>query len=215
MNTETKVCIICPKHGEFWQRPHCHISGNGCPKCVIRQKSKKTSIGFINEAIKIHGDKYNYSKTKYINNKTKVCIVCPKHGEFWQRPDSHLFGRKGCSICCESDGERRIRNFLSIRKIKFKREKIFHDCKNKLFLPFDFYLPDYNLLIEYDGRQHFKSVEYFGGNDGLAKIKKNDKIKNEFAKHNMIEILRIPYYLKNDIEEILMEEIYECKRRNE
>ena len=94
-NAKTKVCIICPKHGEFWQTPTNHLSGNGCPKCKF-DKLKKYFVGnkeiFINKAKQIHSNKYDYSKVKYIDSRTKVCIICPKHGEFWQTPSNHLRG---------------------------------------------------------------------------------------------------------------------------
>ena len=94
---KTKVCIICPKHGEFWQTPNSHLNGNGCPKCK-GEKQTCTTDEFIAKAKKIHGDKYDYSKVEYVNNHTKVCIICPEHGEFWQIPSSHLQG-KGCPKC--------------------------------------------------------------------------------------------------------------------
>ena len=93
----TKVCIICPKHGEFCQEANSHLRGQGCPKC----KSKKqtcTTDEFIAKAKKIHGDKYDYSKVNYVNNYTKVCIICHEHGEFWQTPGAHLRGQ-GCPKC--------------------------------------------------------------------------------------------------------------------
>jgi len=93
VNNSTKVCIICPEHGEFYQIPQNHLNGSGCPKCV--KLNKKDSDTFIMEAREVHGDKYNYSKIEYINAKTKVCIICPEHGEFWQKPYKHLQG----SIC--------------------------------------------------------------------------------------------------------------------
>lgn len=92
---DTKVCIICPEHGEFWQTPHNHLR-SGCYYC---SKNKKlTTEEFISHARKIHGDKYDYSKVEYKNAKTKIRIVCPIHGEFWQTPDKHLHG-KGCDKC--------------------------------------------------------------------------------------------------------------------
>ena len=101
VNNSTKVCIICPDHGEFWQAPNNHISGRGCSKCgrdsIIQKKSSNTEK-FIEKAKKIHNSKYDYSKVEYINCETKVCIVCPEHGEFWQTPRSHLQG-SGCSLC--------------------------------------------------------------------------------------------------------------------
>ena len=102
VNQATKVCIICPQHGEFWQAPHNHLHGTKCPKCVNEDKRKKmvrrTSEDFINEAKQVHGDKYDYSKTEYVNQATKVCIICPQHGEFWQTPKNHLKG-EGCKKC--------------------------------------------------------------------------------------------------------------------
>ena len=96
VNNKTKVCIICPIHGEFWQTPHRHMEGDGCVKCSGLKKL--TTDEFINESIKIHGNKYNYSNVKYINNRTKVCIICPIHGEFWQSPKAHLKGNN-CPKC--------------------------------------------------------------------------------------------------------------------
>ena len=96
INAQTKVCIICPEHGEFWQTPNSHLKGNGCPKCGGRNKLDNES--FVIKAREIHGNRYDYSKVNYINHQTKVCIICPKHGEFWQIPVSHLSG-SGCPKC--------------------------------------------------------------------------------------------------------------------
>lgn len=105
INSETKVCIICPKHGEFYQKPSNHLSNKGCPKCgkeiqrkVSIEKMKKARLEFIKKAKSIHGDRYDYSKVNYIGAKTKVCIICPKHGEFYQEPTNHLSGN-GCPKC--------------------------------------------------------------------------------------------------------------------
>ena len=96
VNTQTPVCIICPEHGEFWQKPNIHLSGSGCPSCI---KNKKLNIeDFITKAREVHGDKYDYSKVEYVNSVTKVCIICPEHGEFWQAPGKHLMGQ-GCPNC--------------------------------------------------------------------------------------------------------------------
>ena len=101
INATTKVCIICPEHGEFWQTPNNHIHGThpqNCPKCVGGVRSNVDD--FVKKAKEIHGDKYNYSKVEYKNNRTKVCIICPEHGEFWQTPDGHLSGC-GCPKCAD------------------------------------------------------------------------------------------------------------------
>lgn len=96
VNSHTKVCIICPIHGSFWQQPTCHLSGQGCIKCA--GKEQKTTDQFIKEAKKIHGDKYEYSRSNYINSKTKVIVTCPKHGDFLITPSIHLQGQ-GCPDC--------------------------------------------------------------------------------------------------------------------
>lgn len=101
INATTKICIICPIHGEFWQEPRVHLSGGGCKLCAneyIANKNTKNIEYFISKAKQIHGDKYDYSKVKYKNILKKVCIICPKHGEFWQTPDNHLHGH-GCRKC--------------------------------------------------------------------------------------------------------------------
>ena len=102
INSKIKVCIICPIHGEFWQQANSHLNGEGCVKCSYIYRGKIQSIStdeFIKRAKEIHGDKYDYSKVNYISNNTKVCIVCPKHGEFWQTPSGHINSKQGCPKC--------------------------------------------------------------------------------------------------------------------
>ena len=113
-NSQTKVCIICDKHGEFWQTPAMHLYGNGCPKCKGEKngnKSRKTINEFLKEAKRIHGDKYDYSKVEYMNTHSKICITCPEHGEFWQTPNRHLAG-DGCPKC--SGRNRTTEEFIKI-----------------------------------------------------------------------------------------------------
>ena len=117
-NNRTKVCIICPEHGEFWQRPDKHLKGQGCPQCGGTIKSN-TEL-FIEKAKGIHGEKYNYSKVNYTTAHEKVCIICPEHGEFWQTPHNHLKGQ-GCPKCA---------NHVEISKEEFlKRAKKVHGDK--------------------------------------------------------------------------------------
>lgn len=97
VNGSVKVCIVCPEHGEFWQLPHSHFRGSGCPECARLKRS--SSSDFIDRARKVHGDKYDYSKVQYVNKETKICIICPEHGEFWQRPHNHIREAQGCPIC--------------------------------------------------------------------------------------------------------------------
>jgi hypothetical protein len=100
-NSRTKICIICKKHGEFFQKPNNHLNGQGCPKCGTERSIQKQSYSlenFIKLAKTCHGNKYDYSLTKYINSKSKVKIICRKHGEFFQKPSEHL-SKKGCEKC--------------------------------------------------------------------------------------------------------------------
>ena len=111
VNNQTKVCIICKEHGEFWQRPLDHLKGHECSECgKIKnvESRKKTIEKFIYEAREVHGDKYDYSNVKYENTSTKVCIICKEHGEFWQAPYTHLNGH-GCPKCAyKGDRQRHI-----------------------------------------------------------------------------------------------------------
>lgn len=268
IGTHIPVCIICPKHGEFWQTPSHHIRGHECPKC--RANYKKDKQAFIEKARQVHGDKYDYNKVNYINSRTKICIICPKHGEFWQVPDYHIQGN-GCQICggkeeittekflerlkeidldkkydltkakyintrtkveiicpkhgsfwmlpshlyqgCEcpkckeSRGERAIRAFLEKNKISFEEQKRFDTCKNLKPLPFDFYLPDYNLCIEFQGKQHYEP--WHTGKDVLKRLKglqKRDAIKKEWcSKKENPNLLEIKY--TDNVYEVLTEQL--------
>lgn len=97
-----------------------------------------------------------------------------------------------------SAGERLIKGILEDNNIKFVPQKRFNDCKNVLPLPFDFYLPDYNTLIEFDGIQHFKPIEYFGGEEEFKRRQNNDAIKNKYCKDNKINLIRLPYTLSDN-----------------
>lgn len=98
INAHTKVCIICPIHGEFWQLPCNHIKKCGCEQCYKEEKIYSVEE-FIELSNKKHQKKYNYSKVDFKNKiNDKICIICPIHGEFWQTINNHLQG-KGCPYC--------------------------------------------------------------------------------------------------------------------
>lgn len=101
INYKTEVKIICPIHGIFKQKPYIHLRGVGCPSCSREKMSKlytKSQNQFIKEAKIIHNNKYGYNLVKYKRGDIKVIIICKKHGEFLQSPDSHLQG-SGCPKC--------------------------------------------------------------------------------------------------------------------
>jgi len=97
INIKTKIVIVCKIHGEIIVRADSHLV-SGCAKCSSTNSKLNTNI-FIDRAKEIHGDKYDYSLTNYINIRTKVTIMCRKHGQFLQLPQSHLKGN-GCNKCC-------------------------------------------------------------------------------------------------------------------
>lgn len=199
INNYTSVIISCKKHGNFNQKPYAHLNGQGCPKCAGKYLDNEY---FIEKAKSIHGEKYDYSLINYSSSKSKIEIICDKHGVFLQTPTDHLSGC-GCPKCTESQGERKIRIFLEENNINYIHEKTFDDCKNKYKLPFDFYLPNQNILIEYDGIQHFKSFKYFGGVERFISLRNNDNIKTNYAQANNINLIRIAY--NENVEEKLLE----------
>lgn len=178
-----KIKIICKKHGIFEQYYHHHLQGSGCPMCSNNKKS--TTEKFIEEAKKIHGDKYDYSKVEYINNHTPVCIICPKHGEFWQMPTNHILSKSNCPLCNESKLEEEINLLLNENTIENIRQKKFNNIKNINPLPFDFYLPKYNVVIECQGIQHFEKSPFFKDVNRIEK----DVIKYNGCVDNGIKIL--------------------------
>lgn len=191
IDADTDVCIICPTHGEFFQTPRKHLSTNGCKKCS--NIYLRDTESFINRAKEIHGDRYDYSKSIYIDAITKICIICKEHGEFWQIPYSHISGW-GCSSCTNiSIGENKISVYLDSVGIQYTRQKKFNGCVNKRQLPFDFYLDDYNICIEFDGIQHFEEKHHRGGKDGFIILQNSDEIKNKFCLENEIILFRIKY----------------------
>jgi len=200
INSKIPVTIICPIHGEFKQTPNSHIRGN-CLKCAIIKNTLSTDQ-FIEKARKIHGNKYDYNKTMYTLSKNIVVITCPKHGDFEQTATSHLTGN-GCSQCSISKGEEKILKYLKKHNISHIREYKIPGYNYR----YDFYLPELNILIEYDGIQHFKPRSFFGGKDEFKKTRKRDKEKNTLATFNNIHLIRIPYIKYNILEEYLEKQI--------
>lgn len=207
-----KSIIICPKHGKFSQSATNHILGQGCPECgkekcaqVCHKNNLKKVIPFEKMLIKLnqtHNNRYRYIKPKIFRGyRQKIQIICPDHGIFIQQVQSHLNGQ-GCPKCARegSKGVKSIQKYLQQQNIQYITEKRFDDCRNTLTLPFDFYLTEYNLCIEFDGEQHFKPIY------GKAKFKQrqiNDEIKNSYCLSQGIELVRIPYWKFSNIVEIL------------
>lgn len=190
INNKTPICITCKKHGDFWQIPYSHLAGNGCNKC--NGGIAFDANEFIEKANEIHNSFYDYSQIEYINARTKVKIICPKHGYFWQTSECHLRGQ-GCPKCKSSKLENIVINALSKNNIRF----IFQAHIGTLGLKtVDFKLLDYNIVIECQGEQHF--IDTMFGNS-LFKVKDRlilDEEKYNVCKNHNIEIIyfTIPDY---------------------
>ncbi len=204
------ITVICPKHGPFEITPNKHLLGGGCKECHF-DKKRHSKNDFIEKAKLVHGDKYNYSKVKYVNDMTPVEIICPKHGSFYATPNNHVSKSSGCASCKESNGEKTLRSILKDKGLKFIPQATFTECLNytdentcvrSTKLKFDFYLPDLNTLVEYDGGFHFIQMPIVKDEQFIRNIL-NDKQKNNFAKRKGIKLIRIAYTdLKNLLEEL-------------
>ena len=208
-NNQTKITIICSEHGEFEQAPGSHLSGSGCPRCALIERKVKNSLTteeFVERARKVHGSKYNYLKVKYINAKRKVLILCSEHGEFEQVPNYHLSGN-GCPKCKSSKGEEEVRKWLISNNVSFEEQKSFDGCVYKLPLKFDFYLPETNTIIEYDGEFHFMET---GLKNSLDRSLTRDRIKDRYCIDNNINLIRIGFW--EEISKILEENLL-CQKK--
>ena len=225
-NRNIKVFIECLKCNKiFEQSPANHLRGAGCPDCAIENAAKSitgreghraSKEHFVKKAVSIHGNKYDYSKSDYKTSKVKVLIYCPEHNtDFYITPDEFYQGTTGCKRCylTESRGERKIRLWLENNKLRYEEEKKFESCRmnKKGIMRFDFYLPEHNLLIEYDGKQHFtpSGNPAWRGNPIIRFIQtqQRDKFKNNWAKNNNYKLIRIPYTEFKNINQILNKDI--------
>lgn len=198
-----KVIIVCLIHGDFEQKPGDHLHGQGCSKCRYLNNSKlfrSDTKNFIEKAMLKHGSLYDYSNSIYRTNKDKIEIKCKKHGSFFQRPYHHLNGI-GCPICSSSKGELAIKAILDKHKINYIQE--YKIPNEKYIFYYDFYLPDYNILIEFHGIQHYKYIPYFHKNqNGYEQQKIRDSWKVTLAKVKKNPLIEINYkQFKNMSEE--------------
>ena len=194
--TDESLNILCKKHGLFKQTAHNHLRGAGCPYCYNEKRytySVSNLEEFSTKSKLIHGEKYDYSKGVYKNSKTEIEIICPFHGSFFKKPNNHLNGKEGCPLCFSSKGERKIFSILYYNNIDCIRQKTFKGCVYKGLLRFDFYLQKFNMCIEYNGQQHYETVDKWGGIESLEKEIKKDGIKVNYCKINNIKLISIKY----------------------
>lgn len=210
INNTTKICIICPKHGEFWQTPNKHLSGHGCHKCgrkIVAEKQLLTNEQFINQAKLIHGDKYDYSKVVYTGYEEYVTIICPEHGEFKQTPDSHLHSG-GCPKCGstlsknEDELYNYIQNIVGINNVEQRNRSILGNKE------IDIYIPKLKIGIEYNGLYwHSERNPRMDKNYHLNKtllcelngIRLIQIFEDEYVKHKDVVLNKISHLLKYDM----------------
>lgn len=209
--TDVKMFVrfICQKHGEQTMMLDNLIRGHKCKDCSYEERGNnlKHDIGYVKECIEnINGNKllnpedYKDATTHNLN------ILCSCGNVFTTSFSSYMrHGVDTCFSCSckESDGEKIIHKFLESHNIDFEQEKRFDDCRDIKPLPFDFYLPKYNLVIEFDGQHHFKDV----GRGDYEKTKRHDKLKDKYCDDNNIDIIRIPYWDGHNIESILADKL--------
>ena len=197
----------CPKHGPHTMRVANFNSGKGCPDCVPGRNSERFRLSPDEAAkrIELCGGRL-LNKDDYKNQTEKnLLIECFECGNPFTTSLRNFtqHGGQVCSCCSSavSLGEKRIMNYLEANHIIFKHQKWFSDCRDRNPLPFDFYLPEHNTIIEFDGRQHFEEVKFFSYS--LAMVQKHDTIKTTYCLENNIYLIRIPYWDYSKIEEIL------------
>lgn len=212
ISTKINGDIGCNNCGnEFQQTPSTHLNGSGCQKCSLikRGNSRRSNTKeFILKAEQVHiKGRYNYDDVDYETAIIPVKIWCNDCGQsFFQTPHRHL-GGCGCSICNTSKGELKIKGLLDSLKIDYVQQKTFEDCKNISVLRFDYFIQSQNLLIEYNGEQHYKPMDFFGGQSSLEYQCNNDQIKVNYCKNNNIELLIIPYTEFDNIESIIKDKV--------
>jgi hypothetical protein len=190
MNANHLVTLKCLIHDHTYQTTRNDFlnCGRECKHCLKEKNISKWKEIFISKSKSIHDNYYIYDYVEYKTVMDKVKIICPEHGEFFQAPDSHMSGQK-CIKCAMSYSEKSIKSILDEMGFEYeygKGLKILTNPKTGYPLKPDFYLEKYNLVIEYDGIQHFKEI-YPGE---LKKIQKLDSLKNKLCEENSINIWR-------------------------
>ena len=209
ITNHTKIKCKCKIDGYIWYPyPSSLLRGHGCPRCanILLSKNKtKTHKSFLLELSKINSE-INIL-TQYSGADKNIKCKCLKCGCVWEATPHNLLKGKGCPKCKQSKGENKIETILNKYNINYKPQYKFKNCKLHRELPFDFYIPDLNITIEYDGRQHYEIIDYFGGLDGFIDTKIRDTIKTIYCKENNIKLIRIPYWDFDKIEKILEKEL--------
>jgi very-short-patch-repair endonuclease/Zn finger protein HypA/HybF involved in hydrogenase expression len=189
-NRLQKIKIKCKKCYDIFEQTINDHFKSGCSNCAGNKKL--TNQLLLEKFRNKWGNLYQYDIGNFKNVKSEIRARCKKHGYFSIKIRHHLRG-SGCQKCTLSKGELSIYNILKEMCIDFEQQKKFKSCKNSRQLSFDFYLPEYNTIIEYDGIQHYKPIKRFGGDKSYNQVLINDSIKNNWCRENGINLIRIKY----------------------
>jgi len=210
--THSKLDILHNECGEVISiAPSDLLSGHGCSYCAGNKQ--RTNHEFVKDMEKEHG--HIELKTKYQSVNSPIKYVCNKCGATNKTTPKMLYKGHVCCSNITSFGEEEVKQFLLESNVTFSQQKRFDDCRNKYTLPFDFatYTDNGKLyaLIEYDGIQHFRYREdsVISGKESYLRTRKTDKIKNKYCEENNIKLIRIPYFKKNKINNILTTQLKE------
>lgn len=214
------ITVICPIHGSFTTTSETHLSGIGCNKCWRAKLSEmhlSNTEEFIEKAKKIYNGLFDFSNVTYTDENTPVKVSCYEHGIFLSTPKRIIAGRLTCPNCSKSVLETNIESLLNDYGIRYERQKRF------LWLglqSLDFYLPEYKIGIECQGKQHFKAIDYFGGNDEFLKTVERDKKKMQRCIENEVKLLYFsnlgidyPYSVFENKEKLISEILSSKKKK--
>lgn len=203
VNARTPIKHECTVDGYIWTTPpQVLLMGCGCPKCGHKRiglSLRKSHSEYINEVKLINSNIEVVDD--YVMATYPILHKCLIDGYKWKAHPINILRGSGCPKCNTSKGEKRIEKWLTSHSFNYEVQKRFKDCRDVKTLPFDFYLPDEYIAIEYDGEQHYRAIDYFGGEERLEYVQKHDTIKTKYCEDNGIKLLRIPYY-KNIEEEL-------------
>lgn len=207
-NNKSKLLIKCPKGHEFDMGfTSFKDQQSRCPICYEEHRGDVNRLSYKDVKGYIESFGYKLLSTEYINNRTKLLTECPNGHKYEVIFDSFQQGHR-CPICNISKGEQRIINYLNNENIEYVFQKEFEDLLGvgNGLLSYDFYLPQYNLLIEYQGQFHDGSTDY-QTEEQFEKQQEHDKRKREYAEKNNIKLLEIWYWDFDNIEKILNKRI--------
>lgn len=208
VNSNTKIEFMCSK-GHIWKSaPSNLLSGCSCPFCKGERISAlkfKTHKQFLGEVLELGIDITVLGR--YHSAREHILCRCNKCNHEWMITPNNLLRGFGCPKCKKSKGEQAVEEYLIANNIVFETQKRFADCIDQRPLPFDFYLPEYNMLIEYQGAQHYMATHRMGDEEKLIYRQKHDCIKREYCKDKGINLLEIPYTNLNQVSEILSDVI--------